>query len=152
MVSVGSFKISVILLCGLFIYDIFWVFGTNVMVTVAKVSELENQILVGVNLHKLLIFALLSVIWSPSQAHFSCFSGSMETKYFRTWWHRLAWNFYCNGPKIRSSFTWGIELSKQDSYKWGAGFRYTSGMLRYVHNKRWRVQWGSFFYKSITTP
>jgi minor histocompatibility antigen H13 len=25
-----------ILLCGLFFYDIFWVFGTNVMVTVAK--------------------------------------------------------------------------------------------------------------------
>ncbi|KAJ8686199.1 hypothetical protein QAD02_021993 [Eretmocerus hayati] len=28
-----------ILLCGLFIYDIFWVFGTNVMVTVAKSFE-----------------------------------------------------------------------------------------------------------------
>ncbi len=25
-----------ILLCGLFFYDVFWVFGTNVMVTVAK--------------------------------------------------------------------------------------------------------------------
>lgn len=28
-----------ILLCGLFFYDIFWVFGTNVMVTVAKSFE-----------------------------------------------------------------------------------------------------------------
>ncbi|KAK9497339.1 hypothetical protein O3M35_004676 [Rhynocoris fuscipes] len=28
-----------ILLCGLFVYDIFWVFGTNVMVTVAKSFE-----------------------------------------------------------------------------------------------------------------
>ncbi|XP_046386471.1 minor histocompatibility antigen H13 [Ischnura elegans] len=28
-----------ILLCGLFFYDIFWVFGTNVMVTVAKAFE-----------------------------------------------------------------------------------------------------------------
>lgn len=28
-----------ILLCGLFLYDIFWVFGTNVMVTVAKSFE-----------------------------------------------------------------------------------------------------------------
>lgn len=28
-----------ILLCGLFVYDVFWVFGTNVMVTVAKSFE-----------------------------------------------------------------------------------------------------------------
>lgn len=28
-----------ILLCGLFVYDIFWVFGTNVMVTVARSFE-----------------------------------------------------------------------------------------------------------------
>lgn len=28
-----------ILLCGLFVYDIFWVFGTNVMVSVAKTFE-----------------------------------------------------------------------------------------------------------------
>jgi len=35
-ISVGSYKIGAILLAGLFIYDIFWVFGTDVMVTVAK--------------------------------------------------------------------------------------------------------------------
>jgi len=35
-VSIGSFKIGAILLTGLFFYDIFWVFGTEVMVTVAK--------------------------------------------------------------------------------------------------------------------
>jgi len=34
--SLGTYKIGAILLCGLFVYDIFWVFGTNVMVTVAK--------------------------------------------------------------------------------------------------------------------
>ena len=34
--SLGTFKIGMILLCGLFFYDIFWVFGTDVMVTVAK--------------------------------------------------------------------------------------------------------------------
>ena len=34
--SLGSFKIAAILLVGLFFYDIFWVFGTDVMVTVAK--------------------------------------------------------------------------------------------------------------------
>eukprot|EP01036_Dinobryon_divergens_P032009 gene32009-41511_t len=35
-ISVGSYKIGGILLIGLFFYDIFWVFGTDVMVTVAK--------------------------------------------------------------------------------------------------------------------
>jgi len=34
--SLGSFKVGAILLVGLFFYDIFWVFGTDVMVTVAK--------------------------------------------------------------------------------------------------------------------
>ena len=33
--SMGQFKIGAILLCGLFFYDIFWVFGTDVMVSVA---------------------------------------------------------------------------------------------------------------------
>lgn len=32
----GSFKVGAIMLCGLFFYDIFWVFGTDVMETVAK--------------------------------------------------------------------------------------------------------------------
>ncbi|BBN16394.1 minor histocompatibility antigen H13 [Marchantia polymorpha subsp. ruderalis] len=36
MLSLGSFKIGAILLAGLFIYDIFWVFFTPVMVSVAK--------------------------------------------------------------------------------------------------------------------
>jgi minor histocompatibility antigen H13 len=36
MISLGSFLNASILLCGLFFYDIFWVFGTDVMVTVAK--------------------------------------------------------------------------------------------------------------------
>jgi minor histocompatibility antigen H13 len=34
--SLGNYKIAAILLAGLFLYDIFWVFGTDVMVTVAK--------------------------------------------------------------------------------------------------------------------
>mmetsp|Transcript_9523 Transcript_9523/g.13950 ORF Transcript_9523/g.13950 Transcript_9523/m.13950 type:complete len:389 (+) Transcript_9523:120-1286(+) len=34
--SLGTFKIGAILLIGLFFYDIFWVFGTDVMVSVAK--------------------------------------------------------------------------------------------------------------------
>ncbi|GMH58321.1 hypothetical protein TrRE_jg993, partial [Triparma retinervis] len=36
MFSIGSYRIAAILLVGLFFYDIFWVFGTPVMVTVAK--------------------------------------------------------------------------------------------------------------------
>ena len=35
-ISLGSFKVGAILLVGLFFYDIFWVFGTPVMVEVAK--------------------------------------------------------------------------------------------------------------------
>lgn len=36
LLSPGSFTNAAILLCGLFVYDVFWVFGTDVMVTVAK--------------------------------------------------------------------------------------------------------------------
>lgn len=39
IVSVGSFGVASILLCGLFVYDVFWVFGTEVMVSVAKVRQ-----------------------------------------------------------------------------------------------------------------
>lgn len=35
-ISLGSYDVGAILLIGLFFYDIFWVFGTDVMVTVAK--------------------------------------------------------------------------------------------------------------------
>lgn len=44
LVSVGNFTVATILLSGLFIYDIFWVFGTDVMVTVAKVSTDEQSL------------------------------------------------------------------------------------------------------------
>ncbi|KAI8873599.1 hypothetical protein GQ42DRAFT_160448 [Ramicandelaber brevisporus] len=36
LIRLDSFRTGMILLSGLFIYDIFWVFGTDVMVTVAK--------------------------------------------------------------------------------------------------------------------
>lgn len=39
MISLNSVKAGCILLSGLFVYDIFWVFGTDVMVTVAKSLE-----------------------------------------------------------------------------------------------------------------
>ncbi|XP_014786568.1 minor histocompatibility antigen H13 isoform X2 [Octopus bimaculoides] len=39
LLSLNRVSTGCILLCGLFLYDIFWVFGTNVMVTVAKSFE-----------------------------------------------------------------------------------------------------------------
>lgn len=36
MVNVGSYKTAAMLLGGLFVYDVFWVFGTDVMVSVVK--------------------------------------------------------------------------------------------------------------------
>lgn len=36
IVNIGSFSVGLILLCGLFVYDVFWVFGTDVMVSVVK--------------------------------------------------------------------------------------------------------------------
>lgn len=39
MISLDSIKVGCLLLGGLFVYDIFWVFGTDVMVTVAKGLE-----------------------------------------------------------------------------------------------------------------
>ena len=36
MLALGSYAIGCILLSGLFVYDVFWVFGTDVMVSVAK--------------------------------------------------------------------------------------------------------------------
>merc|ERR1719401_2799090 len=35
MISLGRFVVAFILLAGLFVYDIFWVYGTEVMVSVA---------------------------------------------------------------------------------------------------------------------
>lgn len=43
--SLGSYKVGCILLGGLFFYDIFWVFGTDVMVTVAKSFDAPVKLL-----------------------------------------------------------------------------------------------------------
>jgi len=43
--ALGSYKIGCILLSGLFFYDIFWVFGTEVMVTVAKSFDAPIKLL-----------------------------------------------------------------------------------------------------------
>lgn len=39
LLNLNNIVTGCILLCGLFVYDIFWVFGTNVMVTVARSFE-----------------------------------------------------------------------------------------------------------------
>ena len=44
-ISLGSFKVGAILLGGLFFYDIFWVFGSEVMVTVAKSFDAPIKLL-----------------------------------------------------------------------------------------------------------
>jgi minor histocompatibility antigen H13 len=44
-ISLGSYKTGCTLLCGLFLYDIFWVFGTEVMVTVAKSFDAPIKLL-----------------------------------------------------------------------------------------------------------
>ncbi|XP_019415832.1 PREDICTED: signal peptide peptidase-like [Lupinus angustifolius] len=45
MLSLGSFKTGAILLVGLFVYDIFWVFFTPVMVSVAKSFDAPIKLL-----------------------------------------------------------------------------------------------------------
>lgn len=45
LLSLGSFQTGCILLSGLFVYDIFWVFGTDVMVTVAKSFDAPVKLL-----------------------------------------------------------------------------------------------------------
>lgn len=45
LISLGSFFNGFILLSGLFVYDIFWVFGTDVMVTVAKSFDAPIKLL-----------------------------------------------------------------------------------------------------------
>ncbi|KAL9650633.1 hypothetical protein ABK040_016350 [Willaertia magna] len=45
LIQLGSYKVGAILLIGLFFYDIFWVFGTDVMITVAKKFDAPIKVL-----------------------------------------------------------------------------------------------------------
>ncbi|KZO93408.1 peptidase A22B, signal peptide peptidase [Calocera viscosa TUFC12733] len=45
VLKLDSFRTGAILLAGLFVYDIWWVFGTNVMVTVAKGLDVPIKVL-----------------------------------------------------------------------------------------------------------
>ena len=44
-ISIGSYRIGCIILIGLFFYDIFWVFGTDVMISVAKSFDAPIKLL-----------------------------------------------------------------------------------------------------------
>jgi minor histocompatibility antigen H13 len=50
MINIGSFQIGAILLSGLFFYDIWWVFFTEVMVTVAKSFDAPIKLLFPKNM------------------------------------------------------------------------------------------------------
>lgn len=50
LVHIPTFKIGFILLAGLFIYDIFWVFGSDVMVTVAKSFDAPAKLIFPISL------------------------------------------------------------------------------------------------------
>ena len=45
LIQLDTFSTGMILLAGLFVYDIFWVFGTNVMVSVAKSFDVPVKLL-----------------------------------------------------------------------------------------------------------
>lgn len=50
LLDLDDFKTGMVLLSGLFVYDIFWVFGTEVMVTVAKNFDAPVKLLFPKNL------------------------------------------------------------------------------------------------------
>jgi len=50
LLALGSYKVGCILLSGLFFYDIFWVFGTEVMVTVARSFDAPVKLLFPKNI------------------------------------------------------------------------------------------------------
>ena len=63
--SLNSISTGCILLGGLFVYDVFWVFGTNVMVTVAKSFEAPIKCKLSSLtdfIEHLCFFALLTVV------------------------------------------------------------------------------------------
>jgi minor histocompatibility antigen H13 len=45
MVNLSNFKVGLLLLWALFFYDIFWVYGTDVMVSVAKKLDIPIKLL-----------------------------------------------------------------------------------------------------------
>jgi len=92
MLSLGSFQIGCILLGALFFYDIFWVFGTEVMVTVAKGIDAPIKLLFPKDLAAdKLQFSLLGLgdivipgIFVAMMLRFDAKQGLSSLPYFRT--------------------------------------------------------------------
>ena len=63
-----------ILLGGLFFYDIFWVFGTNVMVTVAKSFEAPIKLVFPQDLLENGLAAQVSLLSSLSNSYFQYYT------------------------------------------------------------------------------
>lgn len=62
LVSVGTFKTATTLLTGLFFYDIFWVFKTDVMVTVAKSFDAPAKLLFPVGGSRMSLLGLGDIV------------------------------------------------------------------------------------------
>ena len=73
-ISLGSYKVGAILLVGLFFYDIFWVFGTDVMVTVAKSFDGPIKLLFPRVLPTLLEKGTYMALLALSTCHSYCLS------------------------------------------------------------------------------
>jgi len=54
LLNLDSFKTGMALLAGLFFYDVFWVFGTDVMVTVAKSFDAPIKVVWPKNIWELI--------------------------------------------------------------------------------------------------
>ncbi|KAJ3412423.1 WD repeat-containing protein wrap73 [Chytridiales sp. JEL 0842] len=68
LLNLDSFKTGIVLLSGLFLYDIFWVFGTEVMVTVAKGLDAPIKVVWPKNMAEILQQGLFE---KPSKVGFS---------------------------------------------------------------------------------
>lgn len=64
MLHLDSFKTGMTLLAGLFVYDVFWVFGTDVMVSVAKSFNVPVKLLFPRNI---LAEPSFTAIWNQSK-------------------------------------------------------------------------------------
>ncbi|KAI8616591.1 signal peptide peptidase-domain-containing protein [Chytriomyces sp. MP71] len=60
LLSLDSFSTGIMLLAGLFLYDVFWVFGTEVMVTVAKGLDVPIKVVFPKNVTAALEYGLFN--------------------------------------------------------------------------------------------
>ncbi|KAL2941968.1 Signal peptide peptidase [Bienertia sinuspersici] len=129
MLSLGSFKTGAILLGGLFLYDIFWVFFTPVMVSVAK------------SLTHLLSFYFPQQM---QQGHFPCW-----TRRYCHSWKNLLKNLlallltvpHCGltslGIFVALALRFDVSRGKESQYFKSAFFGYTAGLVLTIVVMNW---------------